>query len=441
MNPRPIPGRSCLSTLSTAGLARTFALALIVLWLTQSRAEANQGEEERPHEPLPNPLRLEHVLQFARSHRAEITAAWARARAAAQRPAIVAALDDPMVSPSLDHLPFRFHGADFSLTVEQRFPLSHVRGNRRKAAEAEAMRLRAESNRVSLDVELDAANAYLMLNERRQMSLILEQQLALAGQLVTAANARYAGGMGAQPDVLRSEVEVSRLQSAARAIRSEVRSAEAMLNTSLARPTDAAVPALQNTVEETDPEKWRELRDTTLRNRPELAAGRSEISRAQAEVSVMKSMYSPMAMVRTGPAYSMTDGPGWMLMLGISVPIWRDRLRSGVREMEAMVDMTRADLSAMSRMIEGEAATARYRVLASRDRFLALRDDVLPRTRRVIEPSIASYAAGTLPLVSVIDAAQTLWSVEAELIAAELELGLAWARLNRAAATSERTPL
>lgn len=302
------------------------------------------------------------------------------------------------------------------------------------------MRLRSESNRVSLDVELDAANAFLMLNERRQMTQILEKQLALADQLVTAANARYAGGMGAQPDVLRAEVEVSRLQSAARAIRSEVRSAEAMLNTSLARPADATVPALENTVEATDPAQWREVRDSTLRNRPELSAGRSEISRAQAEVSVMKSMYSPMAMVRTGPAYTMTDGPGWMLMLGISVPLWRDRLQSGVREMEAMVDMTRADLSAMSRMIEGEAATARYRVLASRDRFLALRDDVLPRTRRVIEPSIAGYASGTLPLVSVIDAAQTLWSVEAELIAAQLELGLAWARLNRASATDGRTP-
>jgi len=425
-----------MSIRSSCRVGGVLALALLVPLLTPGRAKAQRPDREQRDDALPSPLRLEHVLRFARSHRAEITAARARARAAAERPAIVSSLEDPMVSPSLDHLPFRLHGADFSLAVEQRFPLSGVRGNRRRVAEAEAQRLRAETDRVGLDVELDAASAFLMLHERRQMTQILDQQLALARQLVTAANARYAGGTGAQPDVLRAEVEVSRLEGAARAIRSEVRAAEAMLNTSLARPVDAEVPPLENTVAAAAPAEWREVRDATLRGRPELSAGRSEISRAEAEVTVMNSMYSPMAMVRTGPAYTMTDGPGWMLMVGISIPIWRDRLNSGVREAEAMVDMTRADLSAMTRMVEGEAATARYRVLASRDRFLALRDDVLPRTRRVIDPSIAGYSSGTLPLVSVIEAAETLWSVEAELISAEFELGLAWARLNRATATN-----
>ena len=59
---------------------------------------------------------------------------------------------------------------------------------------------------------------------------------------------------------------------------------------------------------------------------------------------------------------------------------------------------------------------------------------MVPRARRVIDPSIAGYSSGTLPLVSVIEAAETLWSVEAELVSAEYELGLAWARLNRATA-------
>lgn len=83
-------------------------------------------------------------------------------------------------------------------------------------------------------------------------------------------------------------------------------------------------------------------------------------------------------------------------------------------------------------MAEGEAATARNQVLAARQRVLAIRDDVLPRARQAIEPSVAAYAAGTMPLVSVIDTAQALWSLEAELVSAEFELGLAWARLERA---------
>jgi outer membrane protein TolC len=146
----------------------------------------------------------------------------------------------------------------------------------------------------------------------------------------------------------------------------------------------------------------------------------------------MQSMDAPMALVQTGPAYTMADSWGWMLMVGVSIPIWREKYDAGVREARAMETMARADVAAMTRMIEGEAGAARHLVLAARQRVLALRDSVLPRARQAVAPAMSAYAAGTTALVSVIEAAQTLWSIEAELVAAEFELGLAWARFHRA---------
>lgn len=420
-----------LLTRLAAGLSWLFVFGL---------ARGTLAQELPTDELLPSPLRIDQVAEIARSARTEIVAARAQARAAAQRPAIVSALEDPEISVSVDHLPFMLHGADLSLGIEQRFPLSRVRGNRGRAAKAEADRLAADTGRVELDVELDAVSAFLMLHERRQMAVILTEQLGLARQLVTASSSRYSSGTAAQPDVLRAEIEVSRLEVAVRALGYEVRAAEAMLNTSLARPADAALPMLESDVMTSAPAEWSALRRAALRSRPELASGRAEVRRAEAEVTVMDSMYSPMAMVRTGPAYTMSDGAGWMLMLGVSIPIWRGRLNAGAREAQAMRAMSRADLSAMLRMVEGEAATSRHRVLAARDRYLALRDEIVPRARRMIEPSLAGYSAGTLPLVSVIEAAQTLWSTEAELVSAELELGVAWARLRRAVADARPRP-
>jgi cobalt-zinc-cadmium efflux system outer membrane protein len=376
-----------------------------LLWLASHGGVAAQGHAE---DGLPSPLRLEHVQRYARAHRAEITAARARATAAAQRPAIVSALEDPMLSPSVDHLPFGMGGADLSLAVEQRFPLSKILGHRRRAAEAETSRLRAESQRAGLDIELDAALAFFMLQERRQMEQVLDQQLVLARELVSAANARYSGGTGAQPDVLRAEIEVSRLEGTLRAVHAEVRAAEAMLNASLALPAGGQVPRLESAATEAVPADWSATRSAAER-RPELSASRAEIARAEADVSVMKSMYAPMATVRTGPAYTMVNGTGWMLMLGVSVPVWRNRLNAGVREAQAMLAMSRAELSAMARMIEGQAASTRERVLAARERFLAWRDEVVPRAQRAIDPTLAGYAAGRLPLVSVVEAVQTLW--------------------------------
>jgi outer membrane protein TolC len=99
--------------------------------------------------------------------------------------------------------------------------------------------------------------------------------------------------------------------------------------------------------------------------------------------------------------------------------------------------MSEADLLAMTRMIEGEAAVAVNQLQGANDRQTALVRDVLPRARMVIEPAIAGYASGQLPLVSVIEAVQALWLVQSDLIAADTALGLAWMRLGRAVGSYE----
>jgi cobalt-zinc-cadmium efflux system outer membrane protein len=385
---------------------------------------------------LPSPLSLADVIRVASERRDEIQVAQARTRAGEARPTLVSALEDPMISPSLDHLPFMLGGADVSVTVEQRIPLSGIRGHRRASALADLERLRADVNRTALDVGVQAANAFLMLQERRRTAALVAEQIGFARDVVTAANARYAGGTAPQADVLRAEVEVARLEAFAKALVAQVRGAEAMLNASLALDADLPVAALIPLAFALPIPAWAAIK-TALASRPELAAGRAEIARAEAEVQVMRDMYRPMATIRTGPAYTMAEGRGWMAMVGVSLPIWRGKLRAGVAEAQAMRVMSEADLRAMARMIEGDAAAAVNQLQAARDRQAALTSDVMPRARLVIEPAVAGYASGQLPLVSVIEAVQALWLVQSDLIAADTDLGLAWARLGRAIGSYE----
>jgi cobalt-zinc-cadmium efflux system outer membrane protein len=408
------------------------ALASCVLALTSCFADSVLAQTVE--DALPSPLHLQDVLKYAEQHRAEIVAARARASAAAQRPEIVSALEDPMVSPSLDHLPFMLHGANVSLTVEQRFPLGSVLSSRKRSAEADARRAHLDVTRLTFDLQLAAAEAYLMLQQRRALTVILQEQHALAQQLLQAALARYRAGSGSQADGLRAEIDVARLAAEVRASTEEIVAGEVMLNVSLGRQVQAAVPPLEGSPPDALPPAAEAVRDIALARRPELQIGQAEVNRARADVSVMESMYTPMAMVRTGPAYTMYDGAGWMLMVGVSVPIWRGRLRAGVEEARSMVAMAEADLLAMRRMVAADALAARARARSARERYLALRDEVLPRAQQAISPALAAYSSGQLPLVSVIEAAQALWSAQAELLAAQAELGMSWARLQRAIA-------
>jgi outer membrane protein TolC len=223
----------------------------------------------------------------------------ARANAAAQRPAIVGALEDPMISPSIDHYPFNmmddvqtYGRFDWSIGIEQRFPLSDIRTQRRRAAQADARRTQAEVDRVRLDVVLEAQRAFFMLRERREMVRVLDEQLALARQLVAAATARYACGKGGQADVLRAEVEVARAQAARRSLTADIGAAEAMLNVSLGRSASLPVPQLEYRVRSDEPPAAANLQSAAVENRPELRAGAAEVARAP-EIETAD-MYQPM---------------------------------------------------------------------------------------------------------------------------------------------------
>lgn len=394
---------------------------------------------------LPDPLQLADVTEIALANRAEVSAANARADALAQRPAIVGALEDPMVSPSIDHYPFDMmeeedtsRRYDWSISVEQRFPLSGVRGHRREAARADARRALAVAQGTQLNVALEAQGSFFMLRERRQMTEVLEQQMRLAAQVVDVSSRRYANGTGIQADLFRAEVEVARLQATQQSLAAQAKAAEAMLNASLGRSAQDPIPPLQHASSREEPLPAPAVLDHALTSRPELIAGSAEVDRAAAELEVMRSMYKPMAMVRVGRATTMAEGAGAMVMLSVSVPIWRERLSAGVAEARAMQRMASADLEAMRRMVEGEAIAAREAVSAARSLVLALDNEVIPRARAAADATLAGYASGRGTLVSVIESTRTLWEVQAEQVMADAALGQAWTRLERSMGTVQK---
>ncbi len=402
------------------------AFLLLVTEPSAARAE-NRGA-------LPAPLRIEDVVRLARTGRAEVVAAGQRARAAEFRPAQVSALGDPMVTASVDHLPFSWVGVDRSLMIEQEFPLSRIRRHRKRAAEALARQARADAGRVVLDVELEAVAALLMLHEARRTREIVASQQQLARQLVAAAVSRYGASQGSRPDVLRAETELARLTAEERALGSDIAAAQAMLRASLGRPAGEPIPAVAVAIELGEPPPLEpELRGARSR-RPEISAMRAGIDGAAADVDVMRSMYAPMARLGVGTAYTMADGYGAMFIVGLSIPIWRGRLSAGLSEASAMQRMATADLRAMERMVEGEVAGAHEAVRAGLARVRAAREEVLPRAHQTVESALASYGAGQASMVTVLDATQTLWDTELALVQSEVNLELARARLRRATA-------
>ena len=383
-------------------------------------------------EDLPSPLKPDAVLKYAADHRAEIKAAKAKAAAASQVSAQVGALPDPMVMVGIDHLPVSLEGINASFQVQQDFPLSGVRGAREKVAEAEAKVATAQAATTKLDVEYQALGAYLMVVEGRRMIGVVDDQVIVAKQIVAIAQARLSASQMAGTEVLRAQLDVVRLEGERTALDADLQAAASMLEAALGRPVTGKAPECELSLPAADPPALDELVKKAVEKRPELAAMKASVARASAGVDVMQSMYSPMAFVRAGGAFTMDGGPGLMLMVGVTVPIWREKLGAGVAEARSMASMADADVSAMSKMVEGEVGAARQAVIAARARLSTVRDKVLPLSKSVLSLTIATYASGQVPLVSVLDAEKEVRDARMEEVIAEVKAAAAWARLGRA---------
>lgn len=389
-------------------------------------------------------LSLNDAFTMAKMARAELRVAAARVDAASQRPAIVSSLDDPILSPAIDHKPVDpMMRSDKSITLEQSFPLSHIRQHKRRAAEADIEKYQAEISKTALKINAEVAQSFFMLHERRKLRDILEQQVTLAAQLSKLVATRHGTGSATQSDVLRLEMEEARLRGRLAVVTADTHSAAAMLNTALGRAPDFPLPPLdvQTVFEdiaapvEGDNNHAESLAAKLLiadHQRAELRVAQAEKRRADAEIDVMKSMYAPMAMVKVGVADTMTAGRGYMLMVGVSIPIWRERLHAGVREAKAMSNMAEADREAMLRMIHGEVAAAQEALRGAALNYRSYRSDLVPRAERTLTPVLAEYASGRLPLTAVLETSKALWSLQEESVMAETALGLGWIRMRLA---------
>jgi outer membrane protein TolC len=373
---------------------------------------------------LPTPFNPDAVVRYVAQHRAEIASGMAEARALAQRPALVGALPDPMIMVSADHIPFSGMGVDGSVLVQQEFPLSGVLGARRRAAEAAAEARRLQVGETTLDATWQALQAFHMLAGTRRVVEVFDAQVTLAGDVVRVATARYAAGGSPQSDVLRAQTEVRRWAARRASLTGEIESGEAMLNATLGRSGSLAIPELVTGPDE-EPEPVDVQVAEALRGRPELAAVEATRRRYRAEVTAMRAMYAPMAFVRAGPSMTMTEGAGAMVMVGVSVPIWRGRLAAGVAEARAMGSMADAELRGARTMIEGEVRAALGALASARVRSRALRDEVEPSAQQALRATLAAYAAGQAPLVAAIEAAAALRMVQEERVMAEVNVGLA----------------
>lgn len=383
-------------------------IALLFLTGTSVGAQVAPGEWRD--------AQLRELLDEAARNNPELRAAYSEREAAQHRVSPAGALDDPMleagvVSVPLASQPFRREDMTMKmLGLSQRFPYPGKRGLRQdvaaKNAEFVAHAYRETANRVARDV----STAYFGLALVVESTRLVEESRRVVEQFLEISESRYAVGQATQADVLNAQTQLTRMEDELIRLASERRAMEAELARNLGRESDAGLPAPAALRLPAAVLQYESLRETALRERPQLLGLQSLIDRSGKALELARRDYYPDFDVKLsyGQREDMLDGMPRddmvSLTVAVNLPVWRASKRDpAVAEAIAMrneaTDMYQAQKNELFAQLRRQVASADQGLRSAR----LYETGILPQARLAVESSLAAYRVNRVDFLTLLD--------------------------------------
>jgi outer membrane protein, heavy metal efflux system len=341
----------------------------------------------------------------------------ARATVAAERERIpqAGALADPTLSLGIQNDGFKeiqigkMETSYFQIMVTQPLPWPGKRGARERAARAQASAVEAQLERVRLTTTAEVERAYVDL-------LLVRGQLALLGKLEALwkeaeamARTRYAVGEGAQSDLVRSQLERTRLAQQRVALEAAEQTRVETLNRLRAHPLDEPIATSRTLAEVARGAPLAAasadaaIEDAEARS-PELAQARLATEAAERRVEAARRESYPDLSVTAGVMPRGGLEPMWLASVGFTLPIFHERKGArAIAESGSRRDAEAAGVEA-TRQVVALRARQRHAVASA----LARTNDIyaaalLVQSDAAVRSTLSQYKVGRVTFASVLD--------------------------------------
>lgn len=381
-------------------------------------------------------LSLASALAYAREHNPSIQAARERLLAAQARPVQVSALDDPVFTYEGFNIPENF---DLSRTdnnilkLSQKFPFPGKRRLRGRIATHEAAIVQEELRMTEVTTHTEVKKAYYNLWQGHQNLLVYSRDKELMVQFAIIAEKKYAVGQVSQPDVLRAQVELTRLINRVTTETLKLGEARAALNGLLSRSSEAPLGIPNDAPNPIISRSFAELAELTVKARPEIAARTAAIARDSATLALARKAYFPDFEVYVERFINSSRKDGVGVIVSASIPLaYREKHDAGVAEAGAQLNAGKADLRAAQDKALAEVKSALVRAQTAVELVNLFTQTHIPQAEQALDSSRISYQTGKLDFLSLIDSLRAVEQVHLEHIAAAADFEEAYADLERA---------
>jgi outer membrane protein TolC len=321
------------------------------------------------------------------------------------------------------------------LILGQEFPFFGKRGLRRDVSASDARVETQNARATALDVEYDVKRAFYQYVGVSETARVLTDEADLLRRMRDVAQVRYASGTSEQQEVLKIELALSRLADEATINRRDIANAQAALNELIGRTATSPLAAPEWAVPDVSSIDTLAAPDSARVRRPDVAAAREQIARADAQRRLARKEYIPDFMLGVDYEFGAGYDGWWELMAGVNLPIWLGKRAAMVREAEAMQKSAQYQLTAATLRSDRDVREASEGARAARERYDRFKASIIPQAEAAFSSSEAGYRSGRVQFLDYLDSQRTLLETRREYASVIADLGMEMARLERAVAS------
>ena len=403
-------------------------LRLVVLAVALLAVSSAQADEAM----APLGANVRELLEWADTHNPELVAQRYEIDAANERIVPAGALPDPTLRATFmdfagpgapdgfNPLPGKGSGTQYRLG--QTIPWWGKRDLRKAVATAEMEQAIGRRQATVVEIHARIKSVYAQYYQAVGLKKLAEDILRLLNELEAVTQARYAGGLVPQQDVIRAQVEKTALRSEIINLETEQHHAMARLNVALGRSQLAPIAEPQS-LRRIAPEKLdvATLEEKVARNNPLLATQSAQIAAADANRRLVEKNHYPDVTLMISPTQRDGSIDSWEAMVEVNLPIRFDTRRAQESEASAMLAAARERRQALANQVAGELQESLAALDAAVKQEQLIANTLLPQAELTFRSALAGYEAGKVDFSTLLDAQRAIKRARQDSLKARVE--------------------
>ncbi|NOR53631.1 MAG: hypothetical protein GQ536_06050 [Candidatus Aminicenantes bacterium] len=409
-----------------------FSVILIFLSLGPLFAQEREGQK----------IVLSEVIQKALKENPKVKAAEEEWRAALEKVPQAKSLPDPMLRYSFfgQRVETRLGPQRNKFSLSQRFPFFGKLSLKGEIAQSHASMLEEKYGAVKADIELKAKKAFFSLYWLDYAIKISQEEKEVLQRLARIAGIKYETGTSSQQDVLKAQLEISKVLDKILTLRQMRKAAAVGLNSLLNRQPDVYMSEVE---EYKIPEFQHELEDLyrwAKEYRPELKKIQRLIEKNEKSLKLAKKSYYPDFQVMLdyidiggGTTSHPEDGRNaWMASIGVNIPLWKKKLRAAEAEQAIKIKASEASYRNAENETLSSVNEFFFEVKTAKEQIELYEYSLLPQAEQTFKASEIGYLAGKVDFLNLLESERMVLLIKTGYYKAVSHFGISLAQLERA---------